>query len=201
MDPYQTDSRGRDINKYAWSDGKFTLGRITTGSVSVSTSFQSKPRDDQKEKQKQQQLDNLKNDPNFAADQQRLLDYMRQNPAEFVDFNIPWSFSLSYSLYFHEQFKQDYSGFEKIFTSTANFSGNFSLTPKWMFSVNGYYDVDSRKLQTFQMSISREMHCWQMAINVTPIGPYRYFNFTLNPKSGILQDLRINRTRSFYTGY
>ena len=126
------------------------------------------------------------NDPVLAGDQQRLLDYMRQNPAEFVDFNIPWSVSLSYSLYFHEQFKADYSGFEKIFTSTANFNGSFSLTPKWNFSVNGYYDFDTKKLQTFQMSISREMHCWQMSINVTPIGPYRFFNFTISPKSGIL---------------
>src|SRR6185436_6262105 len=31
MDPYQTDSRGRDINKYAWSGGKFKPGRITNG--------------------------------------------------------------------------------------------------------------------------------------------------------------------------
>lgn len=201
MDPYQTDKRGRDINKYAWSSGKFKPGRITTGSVSLSTSFQSKPKDDKKEQQKQSQIKDLRNDPALMADQQRLLDYMRQNPAEFVDFNIPWSISLSYSLFFREQFKADYSGFEKIFTSSANFSGTFSLTPKWMFNLNGYYDLDTKKLQTFQMSISREMHCWQMSINVTPIGPYRYFNFTINPKSGILQDLRINRTRSFYTGY
>ncbi|MBL7740561.1 MAG: LPS-assembly protein LptD [Chitinophagaceae bacterium] len=201
MDPYQTDARGRSISKYAWEGGKFKPGRITTGSVSVSSSFQSKPRDEKKEQQKQQQLNALKGDATLLGDQQRLMDYMRQNPAEFVDFNIPWSFSLSYSLYFREQFKSDYSGFEKIFTSTANFSGNFSLTPKWMFSVNGYYDIDTRTLQTFQMSISREMHCWQMSINVTPIGPYRYFNFSISPKSGILQDLRINRTRSFYTGY
>lgn len=30
------------------------------------------------------------NDPSLAADRQQLLDYMQQNPAEFVDFNIPW---------------------------------------------------------------------------------------------------------------
>jgi hypothetical protein len=201
LDPYQTDSRGRDINKYTWSGGKFNLGRITTGSVSVSTNFQSKPKDEKKEEQKQQQLNEYKNDPALIADQQRLLDYMRQNPAEFVDFNIPWSISLSYSLYFREQFKPDYSGFEKTFTSSANFNGSFSLTPKWMFNLNGYYDFDTKKLQTFTMSIAREMHCWQLSINVTPIGLYRYFNFTISPKSGILQDLKVNRTRSFYTGY
>jgi hypothetical protein len=141
------------------------------------------------------------NDPILAGDRQRLLEYMRQNPAEFVDFNIPWQVSLSYSLYFHEEFRPDYSGFDKRVRSSANFSGSFSLTPKWNFSVNGFYDFDTKKLQTFTMAISREMHCWQMSINITPIGSFRYFNFSISPKSGILQDLRINRTRSFFTGY
>jgi LPS-assembly protein len=201
LDPYLANSRGLDSNMYAWKGRKFSLGRITTGNISVSTTFQSKPRDDKKEQVKKQQEQDLRNDPALMADQQRLLDYMRQNPAEFVDFNIPWQFSLAYSLYFSEQFKPDYSGFEKKFTSSANFSGSFSLTPKWMFNVNGFYDFDTKKIQTFQLAISREMHCWQLSINVTPVGPYRYFNFTISPKSGLLQDLRINRSRSFYTGY
>ncbi|MDP4264639.1 MAG: putative LPS assembly protein LptD [Bacteroidota bacterium] len=201
LDPYQTDARGRDISKYTWQGGKFNAGRLTSGSISLSTSFQSKPKDDKKAQLKEQQMKDLKNDPTLIADQQRVLDYMRQNPSEFVDFNIPWSFNLSYSLYFSEQFKPDYSGFAKIFHSSANFGGSLNLTPKWNFSANGYYDFDTHKIQTFQMSISREMHCWQMSINVTPVGPYRFFNFTISPKSGILQDLRINRTKSFYSGY
>jgi hypothetical protein len=201
LDPYQADSHGRDIAKYAWSDGKFNLGRITSGSISISTSFQSKPKDDQKAKQKEQQIKDLRNDPSLIGDQQRLLDYMRQNPSEFVDFNIPWSISISYSLYFSKQIKSDYSGYENKFTSSLPINGSFNLTPKWNFSVNGYYDLDTKKLQTFQMSISREMHCWQMSISVNPKGPYKFFSFSISPKSGLLQDLRINRTRSFYTGY
>jgi LPS-assembly protein len=203
MSPYQTDSRGRDINKYAWEGGGFSPGRLTSGSISMSTSFQSKPKDEQKDKEKKDQMNQELNDPVLAGDKQRLMDYMRQNPAEFVDFNIPWQVSLSYSLYFQEEFllENGLGRFRKTVRSSANFSGSFSLTPKWNFSVNGYYDFDTKKLQTFTMSIAREMHCWQMSINVTPVGPYRFFNFTISPKSGILQDLRINRTRSFYTGY
>lgn len=201
LSPYQVDARGRDIGKYAWQGGKFSAGRLTSGSISMSTSFQSKPKDEQKDKEKKAQMDQQLNDPVLAADRQRLLDYMRQNPAEFVDFNIPWQINLSYSWYFREQFKPDYSGFEKIISSNVNFNGSFNLTPKWNFSVNGYYDFDTKKLQTFTMAISRDMHCWQLSINVTPIGLYRFFNFTISPKSGILQDLRINRSRSFFTGY
>ena len=201
LNPYQSGSRGENINRYAWSDGRFTPGRITSGSISLSTSFQSKPKDAEKEAQKQREIENMRSDPALIADQQRLLDYMRQNPAEFVDFNIPWSFSLSYSLIFREQFKPDYSGFERTISSSAMFSGSFNLAPKWNFSVNGSFDFDTKQMQMFTMSISRDMHCWQMGINVSPIGYFRYFNFTINPKAGILQDLKINRTRSFFTPY
>ena len=197
LDPYQTDARGVDINKYAWQGGKFKLGRLTYGSVSMSTSFTSKPKDPKKEAERKKQSEQRLNDPSLLADQQSLMDYMQQNPAEFVDFNIPWQVSLGYSLFFSTRLKEDLSGFEKKFSSNLNFNGSFNLTPKWNFSVNGYYDFDTKKLQTFQMSINREMHCWQLSINVTPVGLYRSFNFSISPKASVLQDLKINRTRSF----
>lgn len=197
LNPYKSDSIGRDIDQYAWQGGKFSPGRLMQGSISVSTSFKSKAIDPEKEKQRQQQVQENLDTPELRADQQRLLEYARQNPAEFVDFNIPWQVNLSYSLNFFESRKADYSGFEKKFSSNLNFNGSFNLTPKWNFSVNGYYDFDTRQLQTFTMSIAREMHCWQLSLNVTPIGLYRYFSLNISPKAGILQDLKINRTRSF----
>ncbi len=197
LDPYQTDSRGIDIAKYAWEGGKFKLGRLTYGSISASTSFSSKPKDAKKADDRQKATQRRLNEPDLIGDQQRLLEYMQQNPSQFVDFNIPWQVSLSYSLSFSNRLKPDYSGFEKDFNSNLSFNGSFNLTPKWNFSVNGFYDFDTRQLQTFQMSINREMHCWQMSINVTPVGPYRSFNFSISPKASVLQDLRINRTRSF----
>ncbi len=197
LDPYKVDNRGRDINEYVWQGGKFKLGRITSGNISVSTNFKSKPKDPEKDAKRQKELNDALNDPQLQGDQQRLLEYMRQNPSEFVDFNIPWQVNLSYALSFYERFKEDYSGFEKEFSSNLQFNGSFSLTPKWNFSMNGYYDFDTKQLQQLTMSISREMHCWQMSINVAPVGLYRFFNITISPKASILQDLRINRTRSF----
>ena len=197
FDPYQYNENGIDINKYAWDGEKFKLGRLTSGSISITTSFQSKPKDPKKDAEKKKQMEQQLNDPSLIADQQRLLEYMQQNPAEFVDFNIPWQVSIGYSLNFFNRLRTDLKGFEKDFSSGANFSGSFSLTPKWNFSVNGNFDFDTKKLQTFQMSINREMHCWQMSINVTPIGLYRSFNFTISPKASVLQDLKINRTRYF----
>jgi len=63
---------------------------------------------------------------------------------------------------------------------------------------NCYYDVRHTQMQSLTTFLSRDMHCWQLAINVTPVGPYRSFNITINPKSNILRDLKINRVRTFY---
>ena len=137
-------------------------------------------------------------DPALLNDQQRMQEYMRRNPAEFVDFSIPWSVNLSFSLAFSRTLKPDYSGFITNVSSSTSFNGSFALTPKWNFNANGFYDFTTRQLTMFTMSIAREMHCWQMAIAVTPIGNYQYFSINISPRSSVLRDLKVNRTRYFY---
>lgn len=196
LDPYEVGPTGQPINRFVWSGGRFTPGRFTGGSISASTSFQSKPTDANKARQNENE--NQITDPALLADQQSLVDYMQRNPAEFVDFNIPWSINLSFSLAFNRTLKPDYSGFETNITSSMSFNNSFNLTPKWNFSTNGFFDFNTKQMTMFTMSIAREMHCWQMAIGVTPIGSYQYFNITISPKASVLRDLKVNRTRYFY---
>jgi hypothetical protein len=196
LDPYESGPNGQPINRFVWQGGRVTPGRFTGGSISASTSFQSKSKDG--EKGKQTAANNNITDPTLLGDQQRLMDYMQRNPAEFVDFTIPWSVNLSYSLALNRTLKPDYSGYNSTVSSSINFNNSFNLTPKWNFSTNGFYDFNTAQLTMFTMSIAREMHCWQMSINVTPIGQFQYFNITISPKSSVLRDLKVNRTRSFY---
>ena len=172
------------------------LGRITNGNVAISTSFKSKPKDPKADK------DRIPVDPFMTPDeQQRQLQFARANPAEFTDFNIPWSINVSYSLNFSQQLQAKTTGggytYATQIYSTLSGGGDFSLTEKWKMGGNGYFDFNSGKLTQFSMFITREMHCWQLAINVSPIGMYRSFSITLNPKSGILRDMKINRNRSY----
>ena len=199
LDPYKTNAAGYRINEYAWKGDKFSLGKITNGNIAISTSFQSKPKDEEKNKEAQEELlkDNNNLPPMTLDEQNSQLEYIRQNPAEFADFNIPWSVTLSYSLSFARNFKADYSGFETIISSNFNFNGDFNLSPKWKMGMNGYYDFKSSQISALTMFLSREMHCWQLSINVTPVGIYRSFNISINPKSGLLRDLKINRSRQF----
>jgi len=193
MDPYQTDQQGFRVNKLDIDPTKLKFGNITSGGLSFSTSFKSKSTDGKESKQK-----DIPIDPFMTPDeQQRQLQYAKSNPAEFTDFNIPWSLTLSYSFQFSRYMKPDYSGFQINTYSSLNFNGDFSITPKWKLGGTGYIDVSKRSVQQLSMFITREMHCWQLAINVTPIGLYKSFSITVNPKSGILRDLKINRSRTF----
>lgn len=191
LDPYQVDVTGFRKNVYTWNATKPSLGRLTSGNIALSTQFKSKPKDGKKDSER------LPVDPFLTPDeQQRQLQYARSNPAEYTDFNIPWSLNLSYSLNYTKQFAANYEYVTQVYSS-LNFSGDFSLTEKWKVGGNGYYDFKSGGLQQFSMFVTREMHCWQLAINVSPIGLYRSFNITISPKSGILRDLKINRSRTF----
>ena len=163
----------------------------------MSTRFESKKKDQSKKSELEQQHE-IQNYDNLTQDQMQLqMDYIRRNPAEFADFNIPWSVSLNYSLNFSQFYKSDYSGFTTEFTSNISVNGDFNLTEKWKVGANGFYDFSTHKIQTLNMFISREMHCWQLSINVTPVGLYRSFNIAIHPKAGLLRDLRVNRTRYF----
>ncbi len=192
LDPYDVDSAGFRKKTLLWNALRFKPGRITSGNIAISTSFASKAKDGKEKKDK-----SLPYDPYMTTEeQQRQLQYARSSPAEFTDFDIPWSANLSYSLNFTNQLGSDYK--YKITTfSSLNFNGDFSISPKWKIGSSGFMDFSSGKIQQISMYLTREMHCWQMAINVSPVGLYRSFNITINPKSGILRDLRINRSRTF----
>jgi hypothetical protein len=172
------------------------VGRITSGNIAISTSFKSAPLDQKLEDQKNaaQGSDQI---PMTMEEQQAQLNYIRQNPAQFANFNIPWSLNLSFALNFTNALQSNYS-YQTTISSSLNWSGDFNLTPKWKIGLNGYYDVKNGDMQSLTASISRDLHCWQMSINVTPVGYSHFFSFTISPKAGILQDLKINRTKYFY---
>jgi hypothetical protein len=91
--------------------------------------------------------------------------------------------------------------FKTNFSQNVNFGGTLNLSPKWQIGVNGSYNITLGQLGIIPISISREMHCWQMSINISPVGRIRFYSINISPKSGLLRDMRINRTRSFQDGF
>lgn len=198
FDPYEVNSFGRDTNILVWKTKPISLGRMTNANISLSSSFQGgnkKTGEEAGVKPGEQQLPIGYGQDEYDSE----LAYIQNNPGEFADFNIPWSINLSYSLTYSKQFLRDI-GFKNVFTQNLNFSGTLNITPKWQMGINGYYNVSLGQLNPLSFSISRDLHCWQMSINITPLGIYRYFSINISPRSALLRDLKISRTRSFYNG-
>jgi hypothetical protein len=196
IDPYEVNEFGRRIDQYVWEGGNFKLGRITNGSLSFSTRFESKKKKDDKNEAGTEETDRRQ----FITpeEEQRQMEYIQNNPAEFADFNIPWSADISYSFNFSQQPLPDYSGFKLQTFQSFNLRGDFNFSPKWKMGGNMFYDITTGNLANLTLFLTRDMHCWQMSINITPVGLYPSFNISLFPKSGLLRDLKVNRTRFFY---
>ena len=200
LDPYLTDSNGRTIDKLVWSK-KFSVGTLTSGSVSLQSSFKGGDKT-KKSSHTNSPVNNavqtLGADGYPLDEAQQEAAYIRNNPGEFADFSIPWSIDFSYSLRFSRQRRADNTGFTTAFNQDVTWNASVNLTPKWKIGVNGFYNLTTKELGTISMFLSREMHCWQMSVNISPVGKYKFFTINISPKSGLLRDLKVNRTRYFY---
>ncbi|MFT3679538.1 MAG: putative LPS assembly protein LptD [Ferruginibacter sp.] len=200
---YQVNSEtGQPVNRLIWKDKPLSLGRLTNGQLSVQSSISGGSKNG-----------NSGNTNNLATGSGKVLNpitgqfqtdyeaeaaYIRNNPAEFTDFSIPWSISYGYTLSFSKTFQTATKRFKTNYNSNVTFNGTLGLTEKWQIGMNTYYDITNKQLGLVTMTVAREMHCWQMAISISPIGRSRYFTITISPKSSLLRDLRINRSRYFF---
>ena len=138
---------------------------------------------------------NLKTSTNASEAQ---LKQINRNIDDYVDWNVPWTFSFSY------QFSMNRMGLaaaQQI--SGLTFQGDLSLTEKWKFSMSSGYDFKYSGLTYTNMSVHRDLHCWELNFNWTPIASPFYgrasnYSFDLRVKSSLLQELKISRRRSFY---
>jgi hypothetical protein len=114
---------------------------------------------------------------------------------DYVDFDIPWSLRIDYSFSYTK--RQE----EIKIVQTLRASGDFSLSPNWKIGFNTGYDIDDRSFTTTNLSIYRDLHCWEMRISVVPFGTYKSYNFQINAKSSILADLKYNKRKSWYDNF
>ncbi len=198
LDPYQFDTTGRRINRLVWKDKIATLGRLSSANISLSTSFRGG--DQSKQADKKKSLGNSINPYTGVplTEEQEEAAYISNNPADYTDFSIPWSIQFGYSFRYSSTFNRVLKGFKSNINSDATFGGSLALTPKWQISLNGTYNFDTKQMGVLSMSVAREMHCWQMSISVAPVGRYKFFSVIISPKSALLRDIKVNRTRYFY---
>ena len=77
---------------------------------------------------------------------------------------------------------------------SSNTSFSFSLTPTIKLSSSASYDFRNHEFQIPEISLYKDLHCWEMSFNWYPGGFRSGFFFRLNVKAPQLQDLKLERT-------
>ncbi len=186
LDPYQLDANGKRINKFTFSNGDFA--RLTNFGFALDFNLSSSGL----KKQKTTPPNSL---GNLNPMQNSQLDMISRDRNAFVDFNIPWSFRFSYS------FNYSKTAFLANTTNTLNFGGDFSLTPKWKFVYNSGWDFRQKTFSLTQVSVYRDLHCWDLSFGWIPFGTYRSYTVDLRVKASILQDLKLSKRRDFFNNF
>lgn len=201
LDPYQVTPEGRRINKLMFAKGK--PGRITSTGWSFGYSFQSKNKGSSGAKMNDitsQPIDpayaNPFSDPYGTMDPVLRRMYMAQS---YYDFALPWNFSFNYTIsYGISLINNGTTGYRKNINQTIGFNGSLNLTPKWGVTFQGGFDLMTGKLTTSSISISRDLHCWQMGFSWIPFGYHKSWSFHIGVKSSMLQDLKYDKSQSMY---
>ena len=83
-----------------------------------------------------------------------------------------------------------------MYTTNTQATGDLSLTKNWKVTYNIYFDTEEMKVNFANLGITRNLHCWQMTINWTPIGNRKSYSFNIGVRANILSDLKLDK-RSF----
>jgi hypothetical protein len=178
MTPYKRDSLGLKYHEYVINDGKELL-HLTRSTVAISFNLNGKSK--------------AKSPPKSGRATNAEIEEIQANPEAFIDFNVPWNLYVSYNLAY-----TDNAVLENNLTQTLQFNGDVSLTPKWKIGFSSGYDFINKKLTQTNVTIYRDLHCWEFKLNWVPFGTLQSWSLDLNVKSPVLQDLKLSRRRDWY---
>jgi lipopolysaccharide assembly outer membrane protein LptD (OstA) len=199
LDPFGYDTAtNRNRTRETWFSQTGKPLRLTNASMSAGFRLTSKKdtpgsKDDQSNLDRESQLNNR----DMSLDETGAQYDINQEEyyGSYVDFDIPWSMRVDYSFSYNKP--QD----EVRIVQTLRASGDFSLTPNWKIGFTTGYDIDKKQFTTTNLSVYRDLHCWEMRISVVPFGTYKSYNFQINAKSTILSDLKYNKRKSWVDNF
>ncbi|CAN5656590.1 putative LPS assembly protein LptD [soil metagenome] len=175
LDPYAYDENNNDYNRFQYDVNSHWV-RLTN--INLSSNFSLVPKNKNQDTQKKSSEE---------------IDYIRQHPEEYIDFNIPYNVTVSYTYNWSRRGKAAANQ-----TQSASLNGDISLTPKWKVGFNSWYDFTAKRFTNFGVNIYRDLHCWEMRLNWVPFGFQESYFFQINVKSAILQDLKLMKRKDYY---
>jgi hypothetical protein len=181
------DSTGRRINTFQWEKNhKLLRFDNMTWNFSLSWNLTSKSKKAQPPGQSQ---------PVTATQDE--INQIIDNPDKFLDWSNPWKLYISYNLRLNRQYNLDIHAPKNDIVQTLSFTGDVNITPKWKIGFTSGYDFEHGALSYTSLSFYRDLHCWEMRFNWIPIGGLKSWNFSINAKAPLLQDLKLEKKKDF----
>ncbi len=135
-------------------------------------------------------------DPYGTMDPMTRREYMTNT---YYDFSLPWNFGFNYSVNYRISYVNNgTTGYMPNITQTVGFNGSATLTEKMGMTFSGSYDMVDKKISATQVSLTRDLHCWQMSFSWIPLGYYRSWSFNIGVKASSLADLKYDKSESMY---
>lgn len=198
LDPYEVSPQGVRYNKLMIRRG--LPGRIVNTGWSFGYTFKSR------QDKSQAAVNDINSIPpeyfNPYSDPYGLMDPVlrrRYMAAGYYDFSIPWNIGFNYVISYGIQYTNNgTTGYKKNVTQTLGFNGSVNLTPKTGISFTSGFDIQNKKLTTTSISITRDLHCWQMSFVWIPFGAHKSWSFNIGVKASSLADLKYDKSQTMY---
>lgn len=182
--PYYSSTPGPKINQSQFSMNKKLL-RFLQSNWTLSVGYDLSPK---KNKAK-------KSTTGKASDQE--IEDIRSNPQLYIDWDNPWSLRFDYNFRYTCVPVLSTGELKRDIIQTFRVSGDVNLTEKWKFSMQTGYDFEMKNFAYTQVTIYRNLHCWEMRFSWIPYGTQKSWNFQINAKSSLLQDLKLTKKKDF----
>ncbi|SHK58503.1 hypothetical protein SAMN02746009_01173 [Hymenobacter psychrotolerans DSM 18569] len=194
FDFYQRDTSGVTTDKYLFEQDKWRLARLERASLQMNYQFNPAAKPNKKS-----------NIPRAVAP---LNDPALGNPApinpyeDYVDFEIPWEMTTGFSMLYADPGVRPttirYTRPRAFTSASLNLGGSVKLTNNLRVGYTTNYDFINKTPAFTSLDIYRDLHCWQITGNWRPFRGYGQGYFiTIAAKSSLLQDLKLNRNRTF----
>lgn len=135
-------------------------------------------------------------DPYGTMDPQLRRQYMAQT---YYDFSIPWNLGFNYVISYGISYTNNgTTGYRQNVTQSLGVNASVNLTPKTGISVTSGFDIQNMKLTTTSISITRDLHCWQMSFVWIPFGTHKSWSFNIGVKASSLADLKYDKSQTMY---
>lgn len=75
-------------------------------------------------------------------------------------------------------------------------SFKFNLSENWAITYNPRFNLMDKKIVSGSVGVTRDLHCWKLTLNWTPMGRWGGLNLLIRPKAQQLQDLKVEHKSS-----